>query len=101
MAFYHGTIRDLSRQMYIAPGHTPHSETGDPDGLVFFTDEYELAEQWPWLMDVEGRGYEGPIHVYEVYPVGEIEPDRGVRTGQVAPGNYQSRSPLRIIREVT
>jgi hypothetical protein len=94
--YYHGTARAIQNNQ-IEPGHEPHAFTGDPQGLVFFADNIEFADFW----GSEGGMLEDmDYHVYEVAPIGPIRPDRGVASGQVGEGNFQSEYPLRIIRKV-
>jgi rifampin ADP-ribosylating transferase len=96
MTFYHGTTAGLRPGELISPGHAAHEFTGEPEGLVWFADELEFAEFWGEAGAEDGEA----VHLYEVTPTGDFDDDRGVATGQVVPGNFQSRYPLRVVREV-
>lgn len=103
MTYYHGTqVASLKPNSLIEPGHPPKSYTRDPQGLVFFADNTDFACYWGCEGDEEGArlGSYAGCHVYEVEPTGPICPDRGVATGQVGEGNFQSKFPLKVIREV-
>ena len=95
MTFYHGTEHEFAIGEFVEPGHISHVSTGNPDGLVWFSEHEEFAEFWGDELR-EGDSY----YVYEVVPQGPYEPDRGVATGQVLEGNYQSRFSLLVVDEV-
>jgi hypothetical protein len=96
--FFHATVSKLNVGEFILPGFPAHEATGNQNGLVFFADDPATAEEWCWLMDVEGGEYEDKdINIYEVEPTRDYEKDRGVVNGTVNPGNFQSRYPLRIV----
>lgn len=97
--YYHGSQETLVPGSLVETGHPPKRYNLNQDGLVFFSDNTEFACFWGCEGGVDQGGYE-ECHVYEVQPTGHIEPDRGVATGQVQEGNFQSRHPLMVLREV-
>src|SRR4029077_20014017 len=96
--YFHATEVKLEPGEFISPGFKAHPDTGDPDGLVWFCDDPIQAEEWVWLRHQDSEDWDLTIFIYAVEPTGEVEPDRGIATRQVGPGNYQSRQPLRITK---
>ncbi len=98
--YYHGTTSYMKPGEIIEIGHPANFRIGiarTPENYVWLCDEECTAEQWAIFA---AERYGGQVHVYEVQPTGPIMPDRGIATGQVLPGNFQSSYPLTVIREI-
>ena len=97
--FYHGTRANLKIGDLLTPGGNSNYKADVKMNHIYFTALVNGAGLAAALAKGEGRE-----HVYLVEPVGSFENDPNL-TDQKFPGNptrsYRSRSPLKIIGEVT
>ncbi|WP_233841587.1 NAD(+)--rifampin ADP-ribosyltransferase [Dyella sp. 2HG41-7] len=97
--YYHGTKADLQRGDMIEPGFASNFGKRKLAAFVYLTETLDAATWGAELAIGEGRG-----RIYIVEPTGFFEDDPNL-TDKKYPGNptlsYRSRSPLRIIGEVT
>jgi len=97
--YYHGTKADLKVGDLIEPGYTSNYGTRDPGNFVYLSATLDAATWGAELAVGAGRG-----RIYIVEPTGSIEDDPNL-TNKRFTGNptksYRSRSPFRVIGEVT
>lgn len=97
--YYHGTKVDLKAGDLISPGYSSNYGTRRLSNFVYLSATLEAATWGAELAVGEGRG-----RIYIVEPTGPIEDDPNL-TNKRFPGNptksYRSRSPFRVISEVT
>jgi len=97
--YYHGTKADLSAGDLIEPGYASNYGKRKQANFVYLTATLDAAVWGAELAVGAGRG-----RIYIVEPTGAIEDDPNL-TNKRFPGNptksYRSRSPLRILGEVT
>ncbi|MCU1593155.1 MAG: arr [Frankiales bacterium] len=106
--FLHGTRADLSPGDLLLPGRRSHFRPDRPLAHVYFSTRMETAvwgaELAAALAPDEDDAGPATARVYEVEPMGPFEDDPNV-TDKKFPGNptrsYRSRSPLRVIDQVT
>lgn len=99
MTFYHGTRANLKEGDLIIAGYNSNYGSRKRASYVYFTGTLDAAIWGAELAAGEGTG-----RIYIVEPTGSFEDDPNL-TDKKFPGNptlsYRSRSPLRIIGEVT
>lgn len=97
--YYHGTKADLAAGELIAPGHASNYGKRKQAAFVYLTATLNAAIWGAELAVGTGRG-----RIYVVEPTGPIEDDPNL-TNKRFRGNptksYRSRSPFRVIGEVT
>lgn len=97
--YYHGTKADLKVGDLIEPGYTSNFGQRKQALFVYLTATLDAAIWGAELAVGEGSG-----RIYIVEPTGAIEDDPNL-TDKRFPGNptksYRSRSPFRVIGEVT
>jgi rifampin ADP-ribosylating transferase len=97
--FYHGTKVSLTEGDLIEPGFNSNYGQNNKAKYVYLTATLEAAIWGAELALGEGAG-----RIYIVEPLGSIEDDPNL-TDKKFPGNptksYRTKSPLRIIDEVT
>jgi rifampin ADP-ribosylating transferase len=97
--FYHGTKASLTEGDLIEPGFNSNYGQNNKAKYVYLTATLEAAIWGAELALGEGAG-----RIYIVEPLGSIEDDPNL-TDKKFPGNptksYRTKSPLRIIDEVT
>lgn len=106
--FLHGTRAVFAPGELVLPGRQSHFRPARPLEHVYFTTRSETAVWGAELAAALGPdGVDGgsmPARVYEVEPLGAFEDDPNV-TDRRYPGNptrsYRSRSPLRVLAEVS
>ena len=101
--FYHGTAAQLMPGALLEAGRPSNYEAGRRSNHVYFSALIEPAA-WGAELAVALTGADGPGHVYLVEPTGPFEDDPNL-THKRFPGNptrsFRSRSPLRILAEVS
>lgn len=99
LTYYHGTKADLGVGDLIEPAFASNYGERRPARFVYLTATLDAATWGAELAVGEGRG-----RIYIVEPTGAIEDDPNL-TDKRFPGNptrsYRSRSPFRVIGEVT
>jgi hypothetical protein len=97
--YYHGTKAQLDIGDLISPGHASNYGERKPGNFIYLSETLDAATWGAELAVGPGRG-----RIYIVEPTGQIEDDPNL-TNKRFPGNptksYRSRSPLRIVGEVT
>jgi len=97
--FYHGTKANLKQGDLIEPGFNSNYGKRKLAAYVYLTATLDAA-----VWGAELALGEGPGRIYFVEPTGPIEDDPNL-TDKKFPGNptksYRSRSPLRVLGEVT
>jgi hypothetical protein len=97
--YYHGTKAQLDIGDLISPGHASNYGERNPGNFIYLSETLDAATWGAELAVGPGRG-----RIYIVEPTGQIEDDPNL-TNKRFPGNptksYRSRSPLRIVGEVT
>lgn len=97
--YYHGTKADLRPGDLVEPAFASNYGQRKPARFVYLTATLDAATWGAELAVGEGRG-----RIYVVEPTGAIEDDPNL-TDKRFPGNptrsYRSRSPFRVIGEVT
>lgn len=97
--FFHGTKANLKKGDLIEPGFNSNFGKRKKTSFVYLTATLDAAT-WGAELSIG----EGPGRIYIVEPTGPIEDDPNL-TDKKFPGNltksYRSRSPLRVIGEVT
>ena len=97
--YYHGTKADLHIGDLIIPGFNSNFGKQNKASFVYLTATMDAATWGAELALGEGKG-----RIYIVEPTGPIEDDPNL-TDKKFPGNptrsYRSRSPLRVIGEIT
>lgn len=97
--YFHGTKADLRAGDLIEPGYSSNYGQRKQAAFVYLTATLEAAIWGAELAVGAGRG-----RLYSVEPTGPMEDDPNL-TNKRFPGNptksYRSRSPLRILGEVT
>ena len=97
--YYHGTKADLKVGDLIEPGYASNYGRRKQAGFVYLSATMDAAIWGAELAIGAGRG-----RIYIVEPTGAIEDDPNL-TNRRFPGNptksYRSRSPFRVIGEVT
>ncbi|HEX7833758.1 MAG TPA: NAD(+)--rifampin ADP-ribosyltransferase [Thermoanaerobaculia bacterium] len=97
--YYHGTKADLNVGDLIAPGYSSNYGKRNQANFVYLSATLDAAIWGAELAVGEGRG-----RIYIVEPTGPIEDDPNL-TNKRFPGNptksYRSRSPFRVIGEIT
>lgn len=97
--YYHGTKANLGVGDHIAPGYASNYGERRPGSFVYLSATLDAAVWGAELAQGAGTG-----RIYIVQPTGPIEDDPNL-TNKRFPGNptqsYRSRSPLRILGEVT
>lgn len=98
-SFFHGTKANLQPGSLIDVGHRSNFTDTKPLSWVYFSATLDAAIWGAELAAGSGRG-----RIYVVEPTGPINDDPNL-TDKKFPGNptlsYRSRSPLRVIGEVT
>lgn len=97
--YYHGTKADLKVGDLIAPGYASNYGSRNQAAFVYLTATLDAA-----IWGAELAVGAGPGRIYIVEPTGPIEDDPNL-TNKRFPGNptksYRSRSPFRVVGEVT
>lgn len=97
--YYHGTKADLNPGDLIAPGYVSNYGSRKPAAFVYLSATLDAAT---WGAELAVGATRGRIYVVE--PTGTIEDDPNL-TNRRFPGNptksYRSRSPFRVVGEVT
>ncbi|MFN8078183.1 MAG: NAD(+)--rifampin ADP-ribosyltransferase [Kineosporiaceae bacterium] len=100
--FLHGTKSVLAAGDELVPGYGSNYQDGRVSNHVYFT-TLESTAAWGAQLASALAGSADRGHVYEVEPIGPFEDDPNV-TNKRFPGNptrsYQTRHPLRVVREV-
>jgi rifampin ADP-ribosyltransferase len=101
--FFHGTRADLAVGDELVPGRASNFQAGRVMNHVYFTSLVDTAAWGAELATALGGG-DGRGRIYVVEPLGPFEDDPNV-TDKRFPGNptrsYRTRSPLRVVGEVT
>ncbi|HEX6832271.1 MAG TPA: NAD(+)--rifampin ADP-ribosyltransferase [Rudaea sp.] len=97
--YYHGTKADLKAGDLIAPGYASNYGDRRPGSFVYLSATLDAAI---WGAELAAGGGQGRIYIVE--PTGPIEDDPNLTNKRFA-GNptksYRSRSPFRVVGEVT
>jgi rifampin ADP-ribosylating transferase len=97
--YYHGTKADLNVGDLIEPGFASNYGQRKRANFIYLSATLDAAV-WGAELAVGG----GPGRIYIVEPIGSIEDDPNL-TDKRFPGNptrsYRSRSPFRVVGEVT
>src|SRR4051812_16476480 len=97
--YYHGTKADLAVGDFIEPGYASNYGKRKQAAFVYLSATLDAAVWGAELAVGAGQG-----RIYIVEPTGSIEDDPNL-TNKRFPGNptrsYRSRSPLRIVSQVT
>lgn len=97
---YHGTRAALRPGDLVAPGHAAnHGPTTRTANHVYFARTLDAA-----IWGAELAAGDGPGRIYVVEPTGPVEADPNLTNARFRgnpTGSFRSRSPLRVVREVT